>query len=335
MNQSPFSLFYPPGTRSIFLITAGLFLTCPSSVISLWGQIDPGSYEFYSKPGNVKKGTTGLITSRGRSYVLHRPSSREKSEKNPDLVVFLHGVKANGVSYHGRMRQKKALFPKAICVFPNGTIRNSDKDQLNGFADRYSWPRKSPKLDRSGEYVVQITKEVKDEFSVNRTFIGGHSNGGRPASRAAMLAPEQYEGLLVWEGGIPEVASPSLRQRQLPIALLWGSRGSTKFPQVKESRRRVNKMRSYLEGKNLIVRTFFMKGNGHRDLFYRGEPVHRRPLDWLKILSSSPEKLLEKARAWKRQDEMRRAKEAFKMLDRRNDTPRRIKRKVQEFLNKY
>jgi predicted esterase len=168
-------------------------------------------------PGEVKRGRTGLFTTEGGVVSFLRVPKSYDRKKGTRLIVFLHGSNMNGLSYV-RSFQARQWCKDDLLLCVNGE-QGDDPYGANNFT--FS----------SAPKVAEATKVVADAFTVTRTYVGGHSQGGFLTFSVIMHFPEQYQGAFpmagdcwsqnepnLWEGK-PEILA---KQKKIAIAVIHG-----------------------------------------------------------------------------------------------------------------
>ena len=197
--------------HGLLLALAGLLLT-PGA----WAKDKP-PVPSVEKPGDVKKGKTGLLEApKGMRYFLKVPKKYDPKKGAP-LLVWLHGSNMNGMNYLPMFKAKR-WYDHAIICAPNGETGNAPFG-ANNFTQQ------------SAPLVADVTEQVQKAFNITHTYIGGHSQGGFLTYSVIMHFPDLYQGAMpmagdcwmqnepnLWEGK-PEIMA---KQMKIPIAVIHG-----------------------------------------------------------------------------------------------------------------
>jgi pimeloyl-ACP methyl ester carboxylesterase len=171
-------------------------------------------------PAEVKPGATALLEAKegGMRYFLRVPKSYDP-RRGARLIVFLHGSNMNGLQYL-RSFEAKRWCPDDILACPNGE-QGTDPHGANNFT-----PGSAP-------LVAGVTREVQAAFKTNRTYVGGHSQGGFLTYSAIMLFPDLYQGAFPMAGDCWMQNEPNLweekpevmeKQKRIAIAVIHGKK---------------------------------------------------------------------------------------------------------------
>lgn len=172
-----------------------------------------------ASPKDARPGQVSLLKSpKGMRYFLRVPSSCY-TKRGARLIIFLHGSNINGLSYLRSFEAKKWA-PHDILVCPNG-----EKGDAPQGANNFTF--------RSAVFVADVTQEVQAAFTVTRTYIGGHSQGGFVTFSAIMHYPELFQGAFpmacdcwmqnepnLWEDK-PDILA---KQARIAIAVIHGKK---------------------------------------------------------------------------------------------------------------
>ena len=185
-------------------------------------------------PGKIVDGSTkGLLT-----YALRAPEGyREGDGKKWPAVVILHGSNMNGRAYVGTIA---AAWPDIAREYLLVGI-NGERPSEIGKDPRFNYTYVSyvgrstlkgfPGTDReSPALVAEALAELREAYTVERYFVGGHSQGGFLTYSLLMNFPELIAGAFPISAGVIIQCEPGVyaderlrgAQRAVPLAIVHG-----------------------------------------------------------------------------------------------------------------
>lgn len=195
-----------------------------------WGAYRKAPKKAEPVPGEIVKGQTES----GLRYYLRVPKDFDPS-MSYDAICILHGSNMSAAAYVG-------TFPSA---WPELTEKyvlvGFDGEQMNGWSevgeptynytyinfggDKVGPPfahRQSPAL------VAEGLTQLREELSLGRWFVGGHSQGGWLTYPVAMFYPELVAGVFPMSGGMLIQCEPTSfndldEQKQIAFAPIHGT----------------------------------------------------------------------------------------------------------------
>lgn len=152
-------------------------------------------------------------------YMELLPEPFDKT-KSYDLIIGLHG--------HGSDRNQFARDPRSECeAFRRFAGSHAMIAVTPDYRARTSWMGPEAEAD-----MVQLIKDLKKEYRINRVFLAGGSMGGSAALTFAALHPELVDGVTAMNALANHV---TYNQFQDAIAASFGARG---HDVAKEKRKR-------------------------------------------------------------------------------------------------
>lgn len=131
------------------------------------------------------------------------------------LLVWLHGP--------GQSQQLLAEFMASYST--QNYVAVAPQSPISGAAD--PWPQTSLAMDAAEDAIFDAIEIAKQRFNVHgeKIFLAGIGTGGTAALRTAFAYPEQFAGVVSFDGGLPTGGSPLCRIdgiRELPVFLATG-----------------------------------------------------------------------------------------------------------------
>lgn len=212
---------------------------------SAWIGIRPEGYEQNVEPvaGKIVRG----VAESGMLYNLRMPNGW-KAGDSVDAIVLLHGSNWTTSGMVGVTAKKWPTIAKQFAIIG---IQGQNWLKSSGAEHRFNytyinWVGRStlggfPYTDRESPYLVaKLLDEFKENYAVNRFFVGGHSQGGYLAYMMAMHFPEKIAGTFPMAGGLINQAEPSVfddeelmkAQRETPMYILHGAKDNVVSPSM-------------------------------------------------------------------------------------------------------
>ena len=271
------------------------------------------------EPGQI---TSGAAANQ-MTYYLRVPKEYDSKKPASALVVF-HGSNMNSKMYLQTIISRwPSIAKQYILVGINGERRNANSPADNptfnytyvNFAGKSKY-KGYPGTDReSPALVVEVVREIQKYVSINKVFVGGHSQGGFLTYSVVMNYPDLFDGAFPVSGGAIVQAEPKAydneplrkQQRRIPFAIVHGE--TDPAVQFRLSR---HAYESFTDDGFPMVRLFKHKSAGHRFALL---PIDQA-IDWLaRMTSDDPRELLDFAEQRLANEQFRDAVAALRRAD--------------------
>jgi predicted esterase len=209
-----------------------------------WTGIKPYGYEMEvkPKPNEIVKG----VAKNGMLYNLRMPDGWKDGDPT-DVIILLHG---SNWTTDGMVHITAKNWPDigkkfAILGIQGQSWNKNSTPESPRFNYTYvNWVGRStlggfPYTHRESPYLVgELIDEFKEQFSFERVFVGGHSQGGYLTHVIHMHMPEKISGTFPMAGGVIVQAEPDVfddddlmkSQRETPMYLLHGRKDNVVDP---------------------------------------------------------------------------------------------------------
>jgi len=262
----------------------------PDKDATVWTGVRAEGYkaEVDPKAGETVQG----IASNGMLYNLRMPDGWKAGDK-VDAIVLLHG---SNFTTNGMVFRTKKNWPEIGKKFAIIGIQGQNWNKHFNYT-YVNWVGRStmrgfPYTHRESPYLISVLlDEFKKNLSVDRVFVGGHSQGGFLTHVLHMHFPEKISGTFPMAGGVITLAEPDVfddedlmkDQRKTPMFLMHGKKdGVVDFGMSERAYRR------------------FLAFGFPRVKFHapnRGHPYDFLPVDeaieWLDMMTTKDAKALE------------------------------------------
>jgi predicted esterase len=214
----------------------------------VWTGARPVGYEANVKPiaGEAVQG----VATNGMLYNLRMPDGWSEGDK-VDAIVLLHG---SNFTTTGMVAVTARNWPDiakkfAIIGIQGQSWNKHSKLDTPTFNYTYvNWVGRStlggfPYTHRESPYLVGVLlDEFKDIYLIERTFVGGHSQGGFLTHVLHMHYPEKITGTFPMAGGVIIQAEPDVfddedlmaEQRMTPMYLMHGKKDNVVDPSMSD-----------------------------------------------------------------------------------------------------
>ncbi len=163
------------------------------------------SYEAILKAGEVLGENIYVKAEKLMKCRLFLPENYDASKSYP-LLIGMHGF---GGSTEGYTQLWSLLKTHSfIFVIPEGPYSAYPNSYIQ--YNSYSWDIKVPNLDLykrsdhlSAEFIVNVKKQMAENYKIDKSYILGFSQGGAHAYAAGIKNPDEFEGIICFGAHMP------------------------------------------------------------------------------------------------------------------------------------
>ncbi len=181
---------------------------------------------------------------------LKLPDSYDPSKSYP-LVIGLHGwcnKCEDFMSVAGAMRKPHFLFaaPETPYLLPSDIVRRKPCYSWDFYVeDKALWQRADPLV---ADNIINVVKEIKQRYRINRVYLLGHSQGVSYAYLTAMTHPDLINGVVCFAGYLPtEILSEDLLRNAAPRVRVYIAHGKQDRSVDPEESRKARKILEKLD----------------------------------------------------------------------------------------